>query len=55
MKRETPAEAAIGMVLSLLVVFLILGAGYCAPCGCYAGTASKDVPMRCWEERGQPR
>lgn len=35
----------------LICVLLVGAASFYAPCGCYAGTAVKDVPLRCIEEK----
>jgi hypothetical protein len=44
-------EALVGMTLTFAVFILILVLSYMAPCGCYAGTPIKDVPLRCIQER----
>lgn len=51
---EQHEQAWIGLIATIVVAALVIFAGFYAPCGCYAGTAVKDVPLRCIQTEGVP-
>jgi hypothetical protein len=40
-------DAWVGLVCSVVLLVAIVASTFYAPCGCYAGTPAKDVPLRC--------